>query len=130
MNDLEINRITVRLVTGKFRQMISRTVIQMEELINCIHTEQFDNSDPKDRMAVKLMRGIMTDGRADKLREISGKALDLEERANVEDLDYESAQNIVEEVLLLVEAFEATSMSFVPEHTKLQRVVQQNAELN
>ena len=130
MSDLEIQRITVRCITGKFRQMVSRTVSEMEELINCVHTEQFDNSDPKDRMAVKLMRGIMADGRADKLRLMSGKALDLEERANVEDLDYESARNIVEEVLLLVESFEATSMSFVPEHKKLQRVVQQNAELN
>ena len=130
MSDLEIQRITVRFITGKFRQMISRTVSEMEELINCVNTQQFDNANPKDRMAVKLMRGIMADGRADQLRLLNGKALDLEERANVEDLDHDSARNIVEEVLLLVESFEATSMSFMPEHKKLQHVVQQNAELN
>ena len=130
MSNLELQRITVRLITGKFRRFISDATTQMEELLEMVRTGKFDKSDPKDCTAVELMRGVMEDGRADMLRRMHEKALDLEERANSENTESADLRDITEQVLAMIEEFTTLHDAFSKDQETIRRAVRQHAELN
>lgn len=130
ISELELKRMTMRLITGKFRQFINTATVQMEELISRVELGKFDSSDSKDRTALQLMQGIIKDGRADMLRRLNSTALDLEARANVETLNSAELGKIAESVLAMIEEFESTRAAFNNDQEAMQKAIKQSVELN
>lgn len=120
----------LRVAADKFNDFIQKSNGQMEALISHAENNEFDDSSPLDRMAVQMVRGLATDGRADKLRSIGARSAVLHDRVHMREVSSAEMLTIAEELSRILDDYAETRQLFEADHQKITETVKNYTELN